>query len=202
MIVHLIRHGETIWNRDKLFQGQSDIELTELGKKQSHSVASKILECAPKTVYTSPLSRAKYIADLISKEIGSSSIQIKNMIELDLGELEGKTGEDLRANWPDIISNWRSHPSRVKMPSGESFAQLHDRVTAGLHDLIKSQDESPIVVVSHNFVIKLLICHVLGLTVDSLHKIHVDLASVSSILVEEGHSSLLALNGISHLNYL
>ena len=107
MIVHLVRHGQTVWNRDRLFQGQSDVELTDLGKTQSRLVAEEVLGFGPESVYTSPLSRTRYIADFIGEGIDKDIIEVPGLLELNLGLLEGKTGEDLRKNWPEIIENWR-----------------------------------------------------------------------------------------------
>ena len=201
MIIHLVRHGQTIWNKDRIFQGQSDVDLTDLGRTQSRLVAAKILKYGPSAVYTSPLSRTRHIADVIANGINKTSIEVQELLELDLGMLEGKTGEDLREHWPEIIEQWRQFPSRVTMPSGESFLELHSRVTKSLYDLVDSNTESPIVIVSHNFVIKILICEILGLTVDSLHKVNIDLASVSTIEIDHDSSSLLMMNGTSHLDH-
>ena len=107
MIIHLVRHGQTIWNKDRIFQGQSDVDLTDLGRTQSRLVAAKILEYGPSAVYTSPLSRTRHIADVIANGINKTSIEVQELLELDLGMLEGKTGEDLREHWPEIIEQWR-----------------------------------------------------------------------------------------------
>ena len=200
MIVHLVRHGQTVWNRDRLFQGQSDVELTDLGKTQSRLVAEEVLGFGPESVYTSPLSRTRYIADFIGEGIDKDIIEVPGLLELNLGLLEGKTGEDLRKNWPEIIENWRGHPSKVEMPSGESFLQLHQRASHALNSLVESETKDVIVLVSHNFVIKVLLCGILGLSVDALHKIHVDLASISTIQIDNTGSSLVSLNSTCHLN--
>ena len=200
MIVHLVRHGQTVWNRDRLFQGQSDVELTDLGKTQSRLVAEEVLGFGPESVYTSTFSRTRYIADFIGEGIDKYIIEVPGLLELNLGLLEGKTGEDLRKNWPEIIENWREHPSKVEMPSGESFLQLHQRASHALNSLVESETKDVIVLVSHNFVIKVLLCGILGLSVDALHKIHVDLASISTIQIDNTDSSLVSLNSTSHLN--
>ena len=200
MIVHLVRHGQTVWNRDRLFQGQSDVELTDLGKTQSRLVAEEVLGFGPESVYTSPLSRTRYIADFIGEGIDKDIIEVPGLLELNLGLLEGKPGEDLRKNWLEIIKNWRGHPSKVEMPSGEAFLQLHQRVSHALNSLVESETKDVIVLVSHNFVIKVLLCGILGLSVDALHKIHVDLASISTIQIDNTDSSLVSLNSTSHLN--
>ncbi len=200
MIIYLVRHGETIWNRDNLFQGQSDVELTDLGKSQSEKVANRLIELGVGSVHTSPLTRTRYIADRISEGIRTTPIENKGLLELNLGLLEGKTGKDLRREWPEIIEDWRKHPSRVAMPSGESFKELHMRSTLALKEIIKIQAENPVAIITHNFVIKVLICEILGLTVDSLHKIHIGLASISQLYIDESNSSLGSLNCNEHLN--
>ena len=200
MIVHLVRHGQTVWNRDRLFQGQSDVELTDLGKTQSRLVAEEVLGFGPESVYTSPLSRTRYIADFIGEGIDKDIIEVPGLLELNLGLLEGKTGEDLRKNCPEIIENSREHPSKVEIPSRESFLQLHQRASHALNSLVESETKDVIVLVSHNFVIKVLLCGILGLSVDALHKIHVDLASISTIQIDNTDSSLVSLNSTSHLN--
>ena len=81
-----------------------------------------------------------------------------------------------------------------------SFLQLHQRASHALNSLVESETKDVIVLVSHNFVIKVLLCGILGLSVDALHKIHVDLASISTIQIDNTDSSLVSLNSTSHLN--
>jgi broad specificity phosphatase PhoE len=200
--IYLVRHGQTIWNRDHLFQGQSDVDLTALGKEQSLQVGIAISQINPCKLYSSPLARTKYIAEIASQRTEAKIELLNEMKELDLGDLEGKTGVELRNNWPHIIDDWRETPSTIIMPNGESFSDLHDRTTRCFYELEQLEECEVMVIVTHNFVIKSLVCEILGLTMDSLHKINIDLGSISRIDIDGENRSIGLLNNVSHLDGL
>ncbi len=58
MIQYIIRHGESVYNAEGRIQGQSDVPLSDLGRKQSEAVAAAMAARPVEAVYSSPLRRA------------------------------------------------------------------------------------------------------------------------------------------------
>ena len=123
----LVRHGETDWNKLGRFQGQNDIAMNARGISQAQETprAASVKACA--ALYASPLSRTMQAAWEISRAMGLPVVPKPGLEELDLGDLEGVTGEEMRNLWPTVYAAWRKDPSTVTMPKGESLAQLQDR---------------------------------------------------------------------------
>ena len=93
MIVCIIRHGQTEWNKKSLFQGISDNELNEKGINQATEVGLYLLNNDKDwdVFISSPLKRAKQTAEIIKEKIGfKDQIQIDNdFVERKFGILEG-----------------------------------------------------------------------------------------------------------------
>ena len=127
MKIFLIRHGETQWNNEGLFQGQIDIPLNDVGISQALATARTSLQWGLTALYSSPLKRTMQVSRQISSMTGVPIKQDSGFMELNLGSLEGITGNDMRRSWPEVWNQWRLDPSLVSMPKGESLINLSDR---------------------------------------------------------------------------
>ena len=76
MTILLIRHGQTNWNLESKLQGREDIPLNETGRSQAKTCAQYLSDQTWHTIYTSPLSRAKETAQIISKELNHPPVEI------------------------------------------------------------------------------------------------------------------------------
>jgi broad specificity phosphatase PhoE len=120
----LIRHGETIWNKDGRVQGLSDIELSDVGLNQAHKLALSIQDINIKAIYSSPMKRAYQTAQIIN-EIHNAPIYLEpGLMEMDQGDFEGLTFKELKACEKDFLQQWIQDPAAVTMPNGESLAGL------------------------------------------------------------------------------
>ena len=127
MRLYLVRHGETDWNRLGKFQGQVDVDLNNLGLVQARETARAALAWEPTAIYASPLTRTMQVAEEISGLTGLAVVQDPRLMELDLGDVEGVSGSEMRSGWPEVHRVWRDNPELAAMPGGESLADLEDR---------------------------------------------------------------------------
>ena len=127
MRFYLVRHGETEWNKLGRFQGQYDTLLNDAGKEQAKTIALASKEWDITAIYSSPLTRTMQVANEIGELLSLPVETRADLKELDLGELEGVRGEEMRRGWPEIFSTWNSAPHRIVMPGGESLATLEER---------------------------------------------------------------------------
>jgi broad specificity phosphatase PhoE len=197
----LVRHGETEWNKLGKFQGHFDIGMNARGKSQARETAQAVAEWRHTRVYSSPLSRTMEMAQEISQRSGSPVVPVPGFKELNLGDLEGITGEEMRTGWPEVYAAWREDPAPVSMPNGESLVQLQDRAWNSLSGLLEAhaQDES-LVVVSHNFTIRAIIAKVLDMPLSSFHRMSLSLSSICTVDSDHRGQRLMTYNSTCHLS--
>ena len=201
MKLHLVRHGETEWNKLGRFQGQRDIALNPRGLAQAKETARAMADDGVIALYSSPLQRTMQVANEISRLTSVPVVPLPGVKELNLGELEGVTGEEMRTIWPDVYSAWSQDPGTLSMPKGESLSQLQDRAWRSLQEVEKAHSgDDVIVVVSHNFAIRTMIHKVLGLPLTNFHRLSLDLSSVSTVEYTSRGRRLTCYNFTGHLS--
>lgn len=201
MKLHLVRHGETEWNKLGRFQGQKDIALNPRGLAQAKETARVMAENGGISLYSSPLQRTMQVADEISRLANVSVIPVPGVKELDLGELEGVTGEEMRTLWPDVYSVWNQNPGTLSMPKGESLSQLQDRAWRSIRELEEAHSgDDVVVVVSHNFAIRTVIHKVLGLPLANFHRMSLSLSSICTVEYTARGRRLACYNSTGHLS--
>lgn len=196
-----MRHGETEWNKLGKFQGQCDIPLNRRGLAQARQ-ASRAVSLSPAvTVYASPLHRTMQTAEEISRRSRTSVIPMDGLKELNLGDLEGITGPEMRADWPQVYAAWRDDPAELVMPRGESLKQLQERAWQSFLEIESAhQEEETLVAVSHNFTIRTIVCRVLGMPLSNFHRMALSLASICTVEMGSSGRRLVAYNSTGHLS--
>ncbi len=199
VLIYFVRHGETAHNRDGIGLGRSDIALTDFGRAQAAAVGRRFIDVSVAEVYTSPLSRAKAVAQAMSMHSGSVPVVHDALTEMDVGETEGLAFPEMRQRFPAFLADWAGPLGhQVRMPGGESIGDVALRL-APLLQLLRNADAQALAVVSHNFVLRVLLCELLGLGPAAFRAFTVDLASVSAVGIDRGRASLHYLNDTCHL---
>ncbi len=197
----LVRHGETEWNKLGRFQGHYDIALNCRGVAQAQETALAVVEWKHSAVYSSPLHRTMQVANEISRVGGMPVVGIAGFKELSLGDLEGVTGEEMRASWPEVYVAWRDDPAVVSMPNGESLEDLQERAWNSLIELEQAHlEDETLVIVSHNFAIRTMVGKVLGMSLSNFHSMSLSLGSICVIESDKGGRRLMSYNSTSHLS--
>jgi broad specificity phosphatase PhoE len=202
VIVHLLRHGETAMNRDGLGLGRRDEPLTGLGRRQGAEAVTSLARRAIGGVYSSPLSRARMPAERLAHERGVELVVEDALTEMDVGETEGLPLAEMRRRFPEFIDRWRGADAvAVPMPGGESLEDVWRRLDAVV-EAVEGEKRDEVAIVSHNFVIRLLLCRWLGLPPERFRSFHVDLASITTIDVGSPVATIVRLNDTCHLQLL
>lgn len=202
MILYLVRHGETAYNREGRGLGAADIPLTPEGEAQSERTCER-MACVPlQRVVTSPLQRASHTASRLAAALGAPLEVRTELIELDVGQTEGLLFHEARDLYRDFMSAWSSPEGvHARMPGGESLADLDARL-APLAAELRVAPEETAAVVSHNFVLRVLLSRLLSLDLTAARAIHLDLASVSAVEIDPRRVRVRFLNDTSHLGPL
>lgn len=203
MNLYLVRHGETAYNRDGLGLGRADVPLTIRGEAQSAALGRRLTPEHVARVFTSPLQRARRMAAAVAGERGIAVEPRDALIEMDVGQTEGLTFADMRERHADFMRAWAGRDNlSVRMPGGESLEDVAARLRPFLAELRQLETPGAVVVVSHNFVTKLLLCELLDVPLASFRAFSIDVASLCWLQVRNRRISVKALNDCCHLDSL
>ncbi len=193
----LIRHGETLWNKEGRVQGTSDVELNAAGKKQAELLALSLKDHPLEAIHASPLKRARQTAEIIN-EFHHLDIQTHwDLMEMDQGDFEGFSFKELMINEKEFLQKWISDPVSVKMPNGESLSELQKRAWSAMEEIISKSQNA--LIVSHNFTIAAIICRLRNISLSDFRSACVDTASKTIIQFANNEASIDLLNDRSHL---
>ena len=197
----LIRHGQTEWNRVERFRGRADVPLNETGLAQAESTGFRIhSEWQPSAVYSSPLSRAVRTAEAIAKHF-DLSVQIHlGLADIDYGEWQGLTPDEVRDRWPAELHAWYHQPDKAMIPGGEILAQLRSRGMSAVNELSARHAEQTIVLVGHTVINRIILLGVLGLGNERFWHIKQDTCAINVFDAKMGDFVLVSLNDTCHLN--
>ena len=194
----LVRHGQTEWNAQRRYQGQSDVPLSELGRRQAELVAERLVGQEIDAVYASDLKRAWETAQIIVGKNGLSIISEPRLRELKFGILEGLTFDEAQAQYPEMIAAWLDDFHQPP-EGGETIDLFNARVVSLLEDLKQKHDEQVILLVAHGGPLSEILRVILGLSREKRWYLEMENASLSEVLIAEDYVSLKRLNDTCHL---
>ncbi|TGK02069.1 histidine phosphatase family protein [Leptospira selangorensis] len=153
----LIRHGETVWNKERRLQGQTDTPLSEFGKEQASKLAEKLKNKKIELIFSSDLKRAKETSEQISHQLGIKIIYHPGLREIHLGEAQGILESDLPNKFgEESYSAWKSSEKvydQFRFPGGESKSEAELRIIESILNLLKLHRKNNIAICSHGFVL-------------------------------------------------
>jgi broad specificity phosphatase PhoE len=197
----LVRHGETALSVDRRFSGTGDPELTERGWAQAGALAARAASFGTvNAVWSSPLRRALDTALGIGEALGLEVRVDERLRECDFGAWEGLTFGEIGERDPDLLAEWMGDAD-VAPPGGESFAAVTRRVRQVRDAVLAAHPGERVVVVSHVTPIKVLLRLALDAPPSVLHRLFLDLASVSQAdWYPDGLAQVRRVNDVAHLD--
>lgn len=199
----IVRHGQTDWNKIERFRGRYDIPLNELGLKQAHAVADRIASSfKPKRVLTSPLSRSRKTAEIIAEKIGINVSIHQGLIDIDYGEWQGLTPNEVQLRWPDESQNWYKYPDKVHIPGGETLVEVKERAMAIIQEICVEGFNETIVMVSHTVVIRLILLAILNAPIDRFWYLKQEPCAVNLLEFKGDGFIIASINDTCHLQEL
>jgi len=197
----LARHGETASNRDGLGLGLQDVPLTEKGRHQADALAEALAGAKIDAIYSSPLRRALDTAQVIASRHGLEVVVDEGLTEMDVGDLDGLTFEEMRGRYPEFLSRWLGEEAgTLRMPGGrESLQEVQDRAREAVRRIAGRHGRETVVAVTHNFTIHALLCDALNMSICDFRRLRHDLAAISTLDVRDGRAVVVHLNDRCHL---
>ncbi len=193
----LIRHGETLWNKEGRIQGTSDVELSEVGLEQARKLALSLKDSEVGAIHASPLKRAYQTAEIINRYHQRRIEVHPDLMEMDQGDFEGLSFQELMAREKEFLRRWIADPASVRMPNGESLAELQDRAWRAVARIMEGEGNA--LVVAHNFTIAAILCRLRNISLSEFRSTCVDTASKTLIRFHDGNAHIEVMNDRSHL---
>ncbi len=157
------RHGQTEWNVEGRFQGQTDVPLDAVGRDQARRAARLLAALSPHSITSSDLSRAADTARELSALTGLPIDLDDGLRETYAGTWQGLTDNEIKQKFPEEFAAWK-HDHSVRRGGGELEIEVADRVVpAILRALEQVPDRGTLVVVSHGGSSRVAIGRLLGL---------------------------------------
>lgn len=194
----LVRHGQAEGNAEHRFIGQTDVPLTNLGRRQAEAVGLRLRSLDIARIVSSDLSRTRDTAAPIAAVAGIAVDLDPALREIHNGEWAGLTPDEISAAWPDLYARYRGGED-VPRPGGERWADVRKRVLGVLGDLLEVPGTS--VVVTHGGPVVIGAHWAGGLLVDG-NVFRGPLSSVqnTAITVIDPGPKLTVYNDVGHLD--
>ncbi|GAB4570632.1 MAG: histidine phosphatase family protein [Anaerolineae bacterium] len=193
----LIRHGHTLWNGVRRYQGHAPVPLSDRGKAQADCLARAVAGSGtPDALISSDLLRCRQTVEPIGRALGIDPIYDRRLREIDYGNWQGLTREEAEAWDAEAYAAYIADPFTGTVPGGESQSALAARVTAALDEALASYAGGQIMLVTHGGPVRAILRRFDlwpgGLPVSN--------ASVTELVVEDtGRASLVRFSDVAHL---
>jgi alpha-ribazole phosphatase len=182
----LVRHGQTDWNLEGRYQGQSDVPLNKNGRAQAHTLAEKLLDRPLTAIYTSDLKRAAETAAIIAAAIQKPVISEPRLREINQGEWEGQLVSVIKTRYAELWQQRTVDPASIRPPGGETVEDVAKRVYAALDEIARIRQKGSVLIVSHGLALATVICKVRGIPVGQAYSVIPENAEL--LWVEWNHS--------------
>ncbi len=218
----MIRHGYSVSNNLKFFTGQSDIELTELGREQARLCGEYFREWTPcsacgeartekiwdhgisavDAIYSSDLSRAYDTALEVGKALDIEVIKTERLREIYAGVWEMMPFTEIDEKYPEEYSVWKNDIGKAVCTGGDSVQSLGERIERAVRDIAIRHDGGAVVIVTHATPIRAICTLAEGLDISDMGRVSwVSNASIS-IFEYDGGFKEIEKNITSHLGQL
>ncbi|MDF9812860.1 bifunctional RNase H/acid phosphatase [Streptomyces sp. SPB162] len=202
----LLRHGETALTPEKRFSGSGggDPDLSEKGRWQAQQAATAFAASgrgtgAVQAIVSSPLARCRQTAEAVATRLGLDVRIDEGLRETDFGSFEGLTFAEVRERFPAELDAWLASADTAP-PGGESFAAVARRVALSRDKLLARYAGKTVLLVTHVTPVKTLVRLALGAPPESMFRMELAAASVSTVAYyADGNASLRLLNDTSHV---
>ena len=193
--IYLVRHGETDYNMKGCYYGWTDCSLAQEGIEQSEILRSAFEKIQYDVMLSSDLKRAVETANIINYSNKELKID-KRLRELNFGKWEGKSYNEVAAEYTEHWNLWVEDWENATPTEGESFVSMYNRICGYMDEILHLYEDKSIVVVGHNGSLRIIATYLLGLTLDKTWCFNFDHGKYSLFEVNEGHCSIKGINNI------
>lgn len=204
--VLIVRHGETDFNQQGIYQGRLDVPLNEVGIRQADRLGEWLSgRYRIDRIYSSPLLRAHATAQAVAKGQECAEIVLNaELQEIDVGEWEGMSAPQAQEANPDVWNRLQADNLYTRRPEGESYWDLYQRVSSCLDRIVAGHNGETICITSHGGCVRVMLAHVMGVpptTFSFMSGLQVDNTGLTVVrhIAHSGRWQVLGINSLCHL---
>ncbi len=204
LTLYLLRHGTTEYNAANRMQGRIDLPLSPLGCREAESAREALMHEFLDQVVCSPMKRARETAAIATRGRTLPFRVEESFAEIDIGDWEGLKFEEVQRSNPDFHQRWLADP-RERIPGGESFSDVCERVRPGVEALLAGP-ASAVLVSGHATVNRAILAALMEMPPEIARRFRVLNASLSCLIriphASESHFVVESWNRVCHLENL
>jgi broad specificity phosphatase PhoE len=172
--------------------------LSDAGREQAKALAEYFTGKGVEAIYTSPMARAVQTARMINEEIKGPVTFCTSLKEVDMGSWEGLTYDDVVRDDCSRFSAYLRDPGTYGYPGGENLSEVARRALGIIETLAAKHTDQRIVIVTHKYVNRAVLPHLMGVPLSRAREIDQDPGCVNVIRVFRGVMKLQAVNYTSN----
>lgn len=198
--LYLVRHGATDLTEEDRFSGATDVHLSQAGQDQVELLARRLADDDIAAIYSSPLDRTMETAAILARPHHLAPIPNDGLRETSHGHWEGLSRQEVEEQFHDEYMAWETDPFTFAPLHGESGISVLARALPVIRQIVVSQRDKNIIVVSHKATLRLLVSSLLGFN-ERGYRDRLDQAPASLNIMDfrdEVHARLMLFNDISH----
>ncbi len=195
--IDLLRHGAC--EGGEIFRGSTDVALSDLGWQQMRNKVAGLGEVHWDHIVSSPLQRCQRFAEELAEQKTAPLTVRSDLREMHFGEWEGLPHAEARQRFPQEWSQFWESPAEASPPNGEAMPDFCQRITSELDTIADDHQGQSVLLVVHGAVIRVMMCHFLGMPMGAMTRINVPYAGLSRFRVyhQEGKAPWVQLGSHS-----
>lgn len=197
--LYIVRHGETVWNREGRIQGHTDVGLSERGREQARLLARRLASAPLDAAYASDLCRA---ADTAAAVLAGRNVPLyptPRLREYHKGAFEGMTEGELRAQYPAEYPGYVAKDLDYAPEGGESTRGVSARMTGVINEIKERHLNDAVLVVGHGGSLRAAMMALLGMSMDANWRFVFGNCTLTIVDTYHDNAVLRLFNDGSHL---
>ena len=194
--IYVVRHGTTKLNEEMKFQGIMDIPLNELGEQQGTFLSERFKDIPIDVAISSPLKRARktmeYILEYHPHLEMSTDARLQ---EINGGICEGRSFVECELFWPGNLELFTTQPGIWKVDNGESGADVYQRMSEAINEIVEAHRGKVIAIATHGFAIAAYINYVKGIEPEKMEENVVGNVAISKFIVDQDNKTTIEYIG-------
>ena len=179
--IDLLRHGAC--EGGEIFRGSTDVALSDLGWQQMRDKVESLGEARWDHIVSSPLQRCLRFAEDLSTQRTVAMAVRENLREMHFGDWEGLPHAEARNRFPQAWADFWESPADASPPNGEAMPDFCQRITGELDAVAEQHRGQSVLLVVHGAVIRVMMCHLLGMPMGAMTRITVPYAGLTRFSV-------------------
>jgi len=179
---HIIRHAEK--EKGKFYNPQlrhQDGPISLRGQEEALKLWPYLSEKEISAIYISGYLRARQTIEHVARQSGMTPVVDARLNEIDNGLLDGLSEEEVQRKYPDFWKTYRERSADFRFPGGETGQEVSQRIAGFLEEKRQIHSSENIVFVSHEGLIRQLMCYVLNIPVYKRGNFHVDFCGITEV---------------------